>query len=150
MNINKRGAVEDLLKSYLVYLILLIVFIVGMLFVVNGQREGADLWADYYTKEIVKVIDFSKSGDNICLDVHKASEIAKENEVVSFSEIFGVDNAKNEICVKLSRGIKRCFNYFNDVDIVNLDLKLAGGVNDKGEIVNMLCFNLADKRRGAV
>lgn len=141
---NKKGASEDLMKSYIVYLILLVVFVVGILFVVNGQRQGADIWADYYSKEIVKIIDFSKPGDRICLDVHKATKIAKGNEVESFSEIFQIDNKNNEVCVKLSRGIKRCFGYFNDVDIVNLDLKIAGGRNSEGGFVNILCFDVVN------
>ncbi len=139
---NKKGDAEDLIKSYIVYLILLVIFIVGMLFVVNGQRQGADVWADYYSKELVKVIDFAKEKDKMCLDVHKATKIAKDNEVESFSEIFQIDNINNDVCVKLSKGIKRCFNYFNDVDIVNLDLKTAVARNNEGEFVNVLCFDV--------
>ena len=139
---NKKGNTEDLMKSYLVYLILLVVFLAGMLLVIYGQRQGADIWSDYYSKEIVKVIDFSNAGDKICLDVHRPSVIAKDNEVRSYSEIFSIDNKNKDICVKLSKGIKRCYNYFNNVEIVNLDFKLAEGRNENDEIVNILCFDI--------
>lgn len=139
---NKRGSSEDLMKSYLVYLILLIVFLAGMFFVISGQKQGADIWADYYSKEIVKVIDFSNIGDKICLDMHRPSVIAKDNEVKSYSEIFQIDNKNKDVCVKLSKGIKRCYNYFNDVNLINLEFKLAEGRNENNKEVNILCFDI--------
>ena len=147
---NKKGESQDLLKGNLVYLILLVIFFVVMLYFVLNEQEGADIWADYYAKEIVKVVDFSKARDGICLDVHKATEIAQENEVESFSEIFQADNIENEVCVKLSRGVKRCFKYFNNVDVVNLDLKLIGGKNEEEERVNVLCFDINEARKNEV
>ncbi len=136
---NKKAEVEDLLKSYLVYFILLVIFVSGMFYFIYQQREGADVWANYYSNEMAKVIDFMEEGDSICLDVHKASEIAEKNEVGTGSEIFEINNIKNEVCVKFSKGIKRCTNYFNNVEIVNLDFKLATYKDKK--FVNTLCFN---------
>ncbi len=137
---NKRAEAEDLLKSYLIYLILLVIFVSGMFYFVYQQRGGADVWADYYSKEIAKVINFVESGDSVCLDVQRGSEIAKNNDLGSYSEIFQIDNVKNEVCVKFSKGIKRCIGYFNDVEIVNLNFKLADFKDNR--FVNTLCFDV--------
>ena len=144
MNVfNKRAEVGDILLNNLVYLILLVIFIAGMLTIILQLKNGASVWEEYYAKEIVKVIDFSNAGDKACLDVQKATEIAKKNNIKSFSEIFMIDNPSNEICVKLSLGRKTCFNYWNDVDVVNLDLKLGLGENEK----NKLCFEIVEVRK---
>ncbi|MDO8508889.1 MAG: hypothetical protein Q7S27_04360 [Nanoarchaeota archaeon] len=141
MLINNKGE-SDLMTSYLIYLIILIVFASLMVAYVYGERKGGDIWSDYYSKEIVKVIDFAKEGDKVCLDVHRASVIGRDNQVRSYSEIFQIDNKNNDVCVKLSKGIKRCYNYFSDVDIVNLEFKLGEGRNDAGDFVNTLCFDV--------
>lgn len=144
---NRKGDVEwggDILKDPVVHLVLLALFVIGMLFFINSQASGAGIWEDYYAKEIVKAIDFSKGGGKICLDVHKATEVAKKNKVGSFSEIFRIDNVKNEICVKLSRGKRTCFNYLNGVDVVNYDLQLGVNYNEEGRIVNVFCFDVVD------
>jgi len=143
---NREGE-SDILKDVIIYLILLVIFVVGMIVYLNQQQEGAGVWEEYYVKEIVKVIDFSKAGDEYFLDVHRATEIAKKNIVGSFSEIFSVDNVNNEICVKLSRGRRTCFNYFNDVDVINMELRLASGKNEKNEDVNILYFKIKERRK---
>jgi len=147
MKINRKGEFGELLFSNVSYLVLLIIFFAGILYFVMQQQEGAGVWEDYYAKEIVKIIDFSNVGDNICLDVHRATEIAQKNNVNSFSEIFGIDNAGNEVCVKLSKGRKTCFSYFNKVDVVNVDLKLGEGKDESGRDVNLLCFNIVEKQQ---
>ncbi len=142
MSGNSKGELGDFLLDNVVFLILLVVFFSGMLYFILQQQEGASVWEEYYAKEIVKIIDFSERGDKACMDVHKATEIAKKNNIASFSEIFRFDNSANEICVKLSRGRKTCFNYFNELDVVNLDLRL-------GVPGNVLCFDIVDSNRGA-
>ena len=138
---NNKGE-TNILKDPVVYLILIVIFFVGMLFFVLQYEAGGIVWEDYYAKEIVKIIDFSKPGDKIEIDVHKATEIAKDNEVSSFSEIFQVNNKDKEVCVKLSKGRKTCYSYFNDVDVVNLELKLAEGKNEDNKEVNVLGFEI--------
>ena len=122
---NRRGERDGVLMANIMYIIVFVIFLGLMYSFVSSQREGASIWEDYYAKEICKIIDFAKPGDSITLDVHKATEIAKKNELRSFSEIFMIDNAENEVCVKLSRGRMSCYSYFNDVDIINLGIKLG-------------------------
>ena len=142
---GKRAGLGDILQDNVIYLILLVIFVGGMLYFLFQQQEGAAVWEDYYTKEIVKLIDFSNAGDKICIDVHKATKIAKKNGVSSDSEIFQIDNVENKACTKLSSGRRTCYSYFNDIDIVNFNLTLAGGVNDNGDDVNIYCFELAER-----
>ena len=140
---NKKG--ESLLTGNTIYLILLLMFTAGMFYFLLEQANGSSVWGDYFVKEVVKTIDFAEPGDNLCLDVHKATEIAKKNRLESFSEIFRVDNVNNEVCVKLSLGRRNCISYFNEVDVVNAELKLAEGKNEDGQDINLFCFSIVEK-----
>ncbi len=139
---NKKAALGDIVMDNAVYLIFLVIFFGGMLYFIATYEGGAAIWEDYYAKEIVKIIDLTEPGDSSCIDVHKATEIAKSNNVQSFSEIFTIDNIENKVCVKLSKGRQTCFNYFNSIDITNINLKLAGGLDEEGERnKNIFCFD---------
>lgn len=131
----------DLLFSNVMYIILVVLFFSGMLWYVGSQADGAVIWEDYYVKEIVKVVDFGNVGDDVCLDVHKATKIAKKNSI-EFNDIFKIDNTKDEVCVKLINGGGTCLSYFNNVGVINLKLKLAQKVG--GEDRNLLCFDIVD------
>lgn len=147
LKMNKRAEIGDVLMDPVIYIILVVVFTAMMFYFVSQYNGAGALWEDYYAKEIVKVVNFANVGDKIQIDVHRATEVAKANNVRSFSEIFKVDNKNNEICVKLNRGRKTCYSYFNDVDIVNLELKLLGGRNEKNEEVNVLSFGIGEKQK---
>lgn len=140
---NKSAALGDIVWDNAIYLIFIVINLVGMIYFIASYEGGAAVWENYYVKEIVKIIDFAEPRDSLCLDVHKATEIAKSNHVKSFSEIFSVDNVQNEFCVKLSVGRKTCFTYFNEIDITNIQLKLAEGKDDK----NILCFEFAEPQK---
>jgi hypothetical protein len=140
---NKRAGLGDILLDNVIHLVLLALFLGGMFYFVFSYQNGAAIWEDYYAKEIVKVIDLSDSGDEIFMDVHKASEIAKGNKIASFSEIFSIDNVKDEVCVKLNRGGGTCYSYFNDVDVVR-ELKLSAVVNEDSEAVNLLYLKISE------
>lgn len=112
---NKRAS--SILYTNVLFLIILIVFFVGMLSFVYSKMNSASVWEDYYAKEIVKVIDLSKPGDTIVIDVQRATEIAQKNKIANFEQIFSFDNFNNEVCVKLSLGRASCYNYFNDVNV---------------------------------
>lgn len=141
---NKKAALGDIILDNAVYLIFIVLNLVGMIYFIASYQGGASVWENYYVKEIVKIIDFAEPGDSVCLDVHKATEIAKSNNVRSFSEIFTLNNIENEFCVKLSKGRKTCFTYFNEIDITNIQLKLAEGVDrNKEHTLNILCFDFA-------
>ena len=132
----------------IIYLVLLIIFFGGMMAFVYSKTNGAPVWEDYYAKEIVKVIDLAKPRDVIYLDVHRATEIAKKNNVANFEDIFKFDNLNNQVCVKLSLGKASCFNYFNKVSVsydksgkwIHYAEPVGGGS------VNRLHFEIIEKR----
>jgi hypothetical protein len=115
---NKKASIGETLWDNAVYLIILVMFIIIMLGHVWLQMNGAEIWSQYYSKEISKVINLAQPNDEITLDVHKATEIAVDHNI-NQDEIFEFDNAKNEICIKLTHNRKTCYSYFNQVDIVN-------------------------------
>ena len=119
---NKKA---EILMSHVIYTILVVLFTVGMFLVIAQQMNGAAVWEEFYAKEISRIINLAQPEDEITLHIQKATEIAKDNEVRSFSEIFQFNNLENEICVKLSQGRKTCYSYFNEVDVVEVELKLG-------------------------
>lgn len=133
-----RKAQSKILWNNISKLIILILFVAGIYIFISGQLNGAFVWSDEYSKEISKVINLASPGDKIELDVHKATSVALNNEV-PLNEIFSFDNTNNEICVKLSRGRQTCYSYFNNVDIINPQIKLAQPNK------NILTFQIAEK-----
>jgi len=143
---DKKGGIGDkVLKVNFVYIVLLVFFVFLFAIFLWQQMNGAGVWEDYYSKEITKVVNLAEPGDEITLDVHKATEIAIKNDVASFSEIFEFDNANNRICVKLSQARRSCYSYFNDVDIVGAEIELAQGENLD---TNLLKFKVVKKLKG--
>ncbi|MBI2632236.1 hypothetical protein HYW75_04485 [Candidatus Pacearchaeota archaeon] len=127
IKLRKKGEGDfgGLLTENVIYLLLLVIFAVLMFFAVNGFKNSTAIWEDYYAKELTKVIDLSHLGEEIEIDVQKATEIAKKNGFRDFREIFNFDNLKNEVCVKLKEGRKTCYFYSKEVDIIDRDLRLG-------------------------
>ena len=118
---NKRGEEEsDILASPVIYLVLVALFVTVVLFFLWSKSDGASFWEDYYAKEIAKTINLAKQGDSFFIDVHRATKTAKKNGV-AYSDIFTIDNSANKVCARLSQGHKTCYNYYNNVNIVNFD-----------------------------
>lgn len=139
---NKKGD-SGILSSIVIYTILLAMFLFLMYTFIGAQNDGAAIWEEYYASEIVKMINLAGSGEGveseIQLDVYKATEIAQKKGV-GFSDIFSFNNEQNDFCVKLSKGRKTCYKYFNDVDIVDMDIKT-------GVPGNVLRFRLVEPQK---
>jgi hypothetical protein len=112
---NKK-AKTNLLMNNLTFLIILVVFFVGMMAFVYTKSNGAYVWEDYYAKEIAKIIDLAKPTENVVIDVQKATQVASSNKV-PFEGIFSFNNEKGLVCVKLSKGSPGCFSYVNNVTV---------------------------------
>ena len=129
---------ESILEGTIIYIILLILFAAPLAYFVWNQYNGASTWADFYAKEISRVVNLAEPGDEVSIDVQTGTEVAVKNKIPSLNDIFTFDNAKNEICVKLAPGRKSCYYYFNEVDVV--DWKIDRGLA-RGE-VNTLTFQI--------
>ncbi|MBS3076983.1 hypothetical protein J4233_01795 [Candidatus Pacearchaeota archaeon] len=131
---NKKAV----LTANLIYILLVVAFVVVMFLFIQAQMSGASTWSDYYAKQIVQVINYAESGQKITLDVQRATEIAAGNEISRFQEMFEFDNVNSQVCVKLSLGVKTCYYYFNNVDIIDPEMVL-------GRPINLLEFNVKEK-----
>jgi len=123
-----------------VFIILALIAFAIVFYFVAQQSSNAGEWSDYYVKEITKTINLGKVGDTIELDVSKATSISKKENLRSISEVFVFENSKNKVCVKLNKGRRTCYYYYNNVDIVNPEVKI--GFGDKP---NTLVFKLEEK-----
>lgn len=120
---NKR-ALSEVLWNNVLYLIILIFFIIGIFMFISDQWNGAAIREDYYAKEIVRIINLAEPGDVVTLNVQKATEIGKKNNV-DFNDMFRIDNEHKEICVRLSSSRRTCYSYFNDVSIDKSEVRLG-------------------------
>lgn len=131
---NKKGS---FLYDQGIYLLLLVIFVAFLFLYIGQQREGAAVWEDYYAKELSKIINLAKPGDEVVLDVQKVTDIAAKNKV-KLENIFGFSN--NQVCVKLDLGRQSCYYYFSNLSVVK---------NDDGWIViggenNLLKFKVVE------
>jgi len=134
------------LKDNLIYLVLLLLFLLADGYFVWSQFSGSSTWADYHAKETSRIINLASPGDNVTLDIHKATVVAQKNGLRDFQkEIFQVDNPNNGLCFKLSLGRKTCYHFFNDVDIINEHIELAYTINRESK--NVLRFNVVEVQR---
>ncbi len=137
---DKKASIGKLLTDHAVYITIILAFLVGMFLFINSQMNGAAIWEDYYSKEISKVVNIAQPGDEITIDIHKATEVAKRNDMINFDETFVFHNKDNKICVKLSLGRQTCYKYFNNVDIIDKKVRLAEAT------VNILTFKIIEKQ----
>ena len=73
---NKRGAVGMSMES-IIYMVLCVLFFVGALFFINGYNHGSAFYEDFYSKEIVNLINNAESGMELNIDVTKLAIIEK-------------------------------------------------------------------------
>jgi len=131
-------AQSRILMDNVMFLILVAIFVMLMALFIWNQMNGTAIWAEYYAKETTKLINLGLPGDEITLDIHKATKIARDNKVKNFNDIFNFDNINNEVCIKLARGRVTCHSYFNGVNINNMGTKI-------GPSGNILRFNILEK-----
>jgi hypothetical protein len=129
----------ETLWDNIIYLILLVLFLAPAFIFLMGQMNGASVWSDYYAKELTKIINLAEPGDQITINVHKATEIAQKKGL-NFNEIFDFDNPNNQVCVKLSPGKSACYHFFNDVDVIEPQVKL-------GTPENILIFEIKEVQK---
>ena len=125
---NKKAEAGETLKSDVIYILLTILFLIPMFMFISIYSNHAVFWGDFYSKEIASTINLAKPGDNITLDLHKGISIALKNKIPK-DQIFYFNNLKKEICVKLNLNRRTCYSYYNNVDIINVEIKLADPTN---------------------
>ena len=121
----------ELLVGTTVFVIVVVLFAVGMLAAVWKYSHGAAFWESFYAKEIARVVNSAEQGDEVVLDVHTATEIAQKNGVKggALRSILRFDGARREIVVSLRATGATRFSYFNDVVIVEPRIEEERGRN---------------------
>lgn len=137
--LNKKGQENKLIFNNVIFLLFVVAFLIIMVAFVETKISSASVWGELYAKEISKVINYAKAGDEITLDVHKGAAIAYKNKI-SESDIFAFDNLNKQICINLDGKSKYCYSYFNNVDIT--DVKISWG-----EPVNQLSFKVKESAK---
>jgi hypothetical protein len=109
---DKRGV--DLLNATVIFVLLNLIFFSAMFFFVWRVGSGASYYEQLYSKQIALMIDNSKPGTLISLNIEKLGDFAKKNNVL-LEEIISLNN--NMVVVKATHGKGYSFNYFSDYKI---------------------------------
>ena len=125
----------------LILMIILVVFTVGVLTFALGFTKGAAKEEDYQVKRIVAAINEAEPGVEILLDVTDATKIGFKNGKGQ-NNMFSFDNVDNLVIVSLRNGRATGFSYFNDVDIVDWEVRLLSGGD-----VNILYFRVVEVQK---
>ncbi len=137
---NRRGVLdEDILSWEVAYLVLFVIFFIGMFYYVTSFQQGAAYWEDFYAKEFSRIVNTASPGDIILLDVTKATKIAhKTGKVDPQHSLFLVDNVNKRISVSLSPGSVSSYAYFSNVTIIEPRIEQVSG----GTETNRLSFKI--------
>lgn len=138
VKMNSRGDM-NILMSNMIYVILVVLFLMLIFNFIQGQKNDAGYWEDFYASEVSKIISVSEGELELKLNVNTATEIARKNEVRDFDRLFIFDNSRKEVCVSLSvSGKYTCNAFFRNVTI--LDDELIYGAPE-----NMLSFKIVEE-----
>jgi len=107
---NRRG---NILTENIIFIILNLVFLTILVLFLLKQGSGAVVLEQSYAKQIALLIDSSKPGMKIHLNMEEAENLAKKNGV-KFNEIVKIQD--NIVTIKLSKKGRYTYSFFNDVD----------------------------------
>ena len=131
---NKKGV--NLIYSTVIFIILNIVFFAAVFAFVARSGSGGGLNEQILAKEIALLVDGSKPGTTIFINLKEAQPFLKDSKLTS-SDAFQIRDG--EIIVKLTQDLKGySFPYFSDYKIES-----AFGNNDNGNLI--LVLNVGDK-----
>jgi hypothetical protein len=138
VSFSKRG-VGNVIEGNVIYIVLLVLGVLGIFAMIWLKSSGAGIWGEYYSKEIVKIINAGKDGDRVSINVQKATQVAlKQGLDIQHDQLFSFDSATNRVCVRLSKGGPLCYSYFNEVAITNAHITF-------GNPENVLTFEIVSK-----
>ncbi len=108
---NRRG---EILVETIIFVVLNLVFIAILVLFLLRQGSGAALIEESYSKQIALLIDASKPGMIIKLDLEDGFDLAEKNGM-NIDEIISFEN--NAVTVKLKEDSGKSYSYFNDVEV---------------------------------
>ncbi|MEM3074793.1 MAG: hypothetical protein QW727_02530 [Candidatus Pacearchaeota archaeon] len=109
---NKKGV--DLIHETIIFLILNLMFFLALFVVVYRSGTGISLYEQFYSKELALLIDKSKSGTEITLDVSDIEKFLEKENIYENAFSF----SGNKVTTRLSKNSKGySFSYFSDYKI---------------------------------
>ena len=108
---KKRGTI---LIENIVFILLTLIFLSSLIIFVSKQSSSAHVLEPIYAKKIALLIDASRPGEIIRLNMNNAKKIS-DKEGVNFKNIFLIKN--NVVYVKLSKKTQSSYSFFNDVKV---------------------------------
>ncbi|MEK6909048.1 MAG: hypothetical protein AABX23_03290 [Nanoarchaeota archaeon] len=137
---NKRGI--DFFTGNIVYLIILILFLFYMFSIISSYSNGATYYEDFYSKEIVKIINKAEPGMEFKIDITPLANAASKNEKL-IKEIISIDNVNNKVTASARIGSGTSFDFFMDFDIIDWYVESPSGGADKTRLI----FKVVRKQR---
>lgn len=123
--LSKRGA-STVLTEQILFVILILVFISILLGYIYSRMGSASVLEEKYAKEIALILDASKPGMTITLNMADAIKAAETN--LGKNNIDNIVNIQgNIVTVKLQNGNGYSYSFFNNVTIVKYYSDTANG-----------------------
>ena len=138
---ERRGD-TNLIMNNIIYLLLFILFFMVMFWFVNSYSNGSAFYEDFYSKEIVSIVNKAEPGMEFKIDVSRVAGIAFKNGK-PLKDIVSVDNVNNRITVSSRLNAGTSFNFFNDVDIVEWSVEVPSGKPESTRFI----FKVKDRGR---
>ncbi len=110
-----KKANTDVIEN-LLFVILNLIFFVGMLVFINTSGSQTFIYEEAYAKQIALLIDNAKPGMAVSMKIDELKKIADENNQ-AVSEIFSVENKNNKISVDLDKNQGYSYRYYSDYDV---------------------------------
>lgn len=111
---GKKGS--EILQENVIFIILNVLFFSVMLLFIYLQSSSVHLIEQESAKRIALMIDVSKPGTTIELNLGKLMGKAEKDEV-NRNAVVKIDNDNNLIIVRGSKDSYYEYSYFNDVDV---------------------------------
>lgn len=135
---NKRASI---VMDNLIHIIIFALFFSIMFWGINSYSDGGFLLEDIYAKEISRVINTAEPGMSFKIDISKIASVAFENGK-NFADIVYIDNVNNEVRVSSRLSSGTAYKFFNDVDVVNFEVKPASASSK-----TLFIFEVVEKQR---
>lgn len=121
ISINKRGE-EESLSFNVIYLVLAVMFFILMFPVPARAGGNSATYEQIYSKQIAILIDKSKPGTEIVLDISELIEKAEKNKFGG--SVVSINNQEKKVSVNVLKGKGYSYQYFTSANVLwNVDLE---------------------------
>ncbi|MGV8131692.1 MAG: hypothetical protein ACP5N7_06355 [Candidatus Pacearchaeota archaeon] len=132
----------NIVMDNIIHIIIFTMFFAIIFWGVSSYSDGSALLEDIYAKEIARVINTAEPGMSFKIDISKIASVAYGNGK-KFEDIVTIDNVQNEVRVSSRLNTGTSYKFFNDVDIINFEVKPVSGKDQE----TMLFFEVVEKQR---